>query len=111
MYGTIPRFGPYTASSDTSQHSAQLFIGNISDPYVNADGSLECASNSESFQRAYSPSLAVAVASSRALLNPDELPVTTATLIAINWAFAWKSNSRGNTCWYLPRPSFPAEPH
>ena len=47
--------------------------------------------------------LTVAIASSRALLDPDELPVTTATLIAINWTFAWKSNSTEDTCRYPPR--------
>ncbi|KAF9651367.1 hypothetical protein BDM02DRAFT_3184620 [Thelephora ganbajun] len=76
----IPRFGAYIASSHTLQHAAQLFIGSISDPYVSADGTLE-----------------LSIASSRALLNPDELPIATATLIAINWSFAWKSNSTETT--------------
>jgi hypothetical protein len=43
--------------------------------------------------------------SSRALLDPDGLPVTTATLIAVNWSFAWKSNSAEDACWYLSRPA------
>lgn len=47
--GAIPHFGAYIASSHTSQHAAQLFISDISDPYVSADGTLECTCCSESF--------------------------------------------------------------
>ena len=36
--------------SRTSQHAAKLFIGDISDPYINVDGTLECARFSESFR-------------------------------------------------------------
>ena len=96
--------------SHTSQHSAKLFIGNISDPYVNADGSLECARFSESFRPTHQPSLAVAIVSSRALLYPDELPVATATLIAISWSFAWESKSTEDTRRYPPQV-VPAPPN
>ena len=39
--------------SRTSQHAAKLFIGDISDPYINVDGTLECARFPESFRFTY----------------------------------------------------------